>query len=82
MMVGYIAAASTLMDTSGASGPFAPVDYAVAQKVLPQLSGPADKLAPLMDELAEACARLPRTTALIEDMQAAGETHGYYQFFA
>lgn len=81
MMRGYMSAASELMENPVADR-FDPVDYAIAQKVLPGISGPRELYEDLLDDLASVCSRLPHTQRIIEHMKSAGENSGYYQFFA
>lgn len=81
MIAGYLSVAAGLMDTGSAEGRFAPVDYAVAQKVLPLLSGGEDQMYDLLKELDSACVQLPQSHSIVERMIARGEGNGYYQFF-
>lgn len=81
MIASYLSAATNLMDTGSAEARFAPVDYAVAQKVLPLLSGGDDQMYDLLRELDSACVQLPQSRAIVERMIARGEGNGYYQFF-
>ena len=81
MMAHYITTATELMGASGVSGVYDPVDFAVAQKVLPEISGPREQCESLLEDLAEACARLNVTTEIIERMKGEGDASGYYQFF-
>ena len=81
MMRGFMGAASELMEKSVADR-FDPVDFAIAQKVLPCISGPREMCEGLLDELSSVCTRLPHTIRIVENMKSAGENSGYYQFFA
>lgn len=81
MMLDYACTASNLMDCSSAQDQYAPVDYAVAQKVLPALSGTEERLGGLLEELS-LVGGLPLTKARVEHMLEAGEDSGYYQYFA
>ncbi len=81
MMRGYIGAASDLMENPVAER-FDPVDFAIAQKVLPGISGPREVCEDLLDDLSSVCAQLPHALRIIENMKSAGENSGYYQFFA
>lgn len=81
MMNGFICAASQLMDTSTAETTYAPVDYAVTQKVLPQLNGPAERLQGLLDELGQV-GGLPLMSRRLERIVKVGEESGFYQYFS
>ena len=81
MMRNYIVTASNLMDTSSASTTYDPVDFAVAQKVLPQICGTEDRVRSLLDGLG-AITGLPKTKQRIEHILEVGGDSGFYQFFA
>lgn len=81
MMRDYLGTASRLMDMSTAEAAYAPVDFAVSQKLLPALNGPAERLEDLLNELA-GVSGLGRTTGRIEHMLKMGQDSGYYQYFA
>lgn len=81
MMASYVVAASELMECQAAQTRYAPVDYAVAQKVLPLLSGTEEALGSLLDDLGK-IAGLPLTRARVEHMLEAGADSGYFQYFA
>lgn len=77
----YACTASALMDCSSAQDQYAPVDYAIAQKVLPALSGTEERLGGLLGELS-LVSGLPLSKARVEHMLEAGEDSGYFQYFA
>lgn len=81
MMMSYACTASALMDCSSAQDQYAPVDYAIAQKVLPALSGTEERLGGLLGELS-LVSGLPLSKARVEHMLEAGEDSGYFQYFA
>lgn len=81
MMLAYAGTASNVMDCSSAQSQYAPVDYAIAQKVLPALSGTEERLGGLLGELS-LVSGLPLTKARVEHMLETGEDSGYYQYFA
>ena len=81
MMLEYAYTASGLMDCSSAQTQYAPVDYAISQKVLPVLSGTEERLGGLLQDLS-AVGGLPLTKARVEHMLEAGEDSGYFQYFA
>lgn len=81
MMLSYACTAASVMDCSSAQTQYAPVDYAIAQKVLPVLSGTEERLGALLEELS-LVSNLPLTKARVDHMLEAGEDSGYYQYFA
>ncbi len=81
MMVSYACAASQVMDRSSASATWAPVDYAVCQKVLPRLCGTEERLEGLLNDLS-GIAGLRRTGARVQHMLEVGGDSGYFQYFA
>ncbi|WP_286142952.1 hypothetical protein [Adlercreutzia caecimuris] len=81
MIRDYLGTTSRLMNMSTAEAAYAPVDFAVAQKLLPSLNGPAERLESLLNDLA-GVGGLGRTTSRIEHMLKAGQDSGYYQYFA
>ncbi len=81
MMARYITAAQRILDSSSAESSYAPVDYAVSQKVVPTLSGPEDTMRDLIDSLM-GVGSLPMTRKHLERMSKAGENSGFIQFFA
>ena len=81
MIAGYLSAATHLMDTSSAGGRYSPLDRAVAQKILPLLSGSEDQMHTLLRELEGSCAQLPISKGIVSRMLQKGEGNGYYQFF-
>lgn len=80
MMKDYIATAERLMNTSSVQATYAPVDFAVAQKVLPQLAGTEERILELLQKL-DAINGLPETKKRIQRMLEVGSEHGYYQYF-
>ena len=81
MVRDFISAAAALMDTSTADTSYAPVDYAVAQKVLPLIAGPAEQVGHLVEDLMS-IGGLPVCEARLEHMRKMGEESGFYQYFA
>ena len=68
------------MDLS--TGKLAPLDYAVAQKILPLVGGNGKHMEQLVKDLKNACdSSLPRSAELIQNMIDRRE-NGFYQFFA
>ena len=81
MIMRYLSAATNLMDKSSKDSTLAPLDYAVSQKILPMLSGPADQLKTLFEGLTECCSTLTITSRKLKQMREAGEANGFYQYF-
>lgn len=82
MIMRYLSAATPLMDRGTADSRFAPLDYALVQKVLPMLSGPTEDLLDLMQSMADKCADMPMTANKLASMLKMGEESGFVQFFA
>lgn len=81
MMLSYARTASRVMDCSSAQSQYAPIDYAIVQKVLPVLSGTEERLGGLLEDLSMVT-NLPLTKARVDHMLEAGEDSDYYQYFA
>lgn len=80
MMRRYLAAATPLMSFDSAN-PYVSLDFAFAQKVLPSIAGPIEKIGPLVDALLAECQSMSLTTKQLENMKKHGEDSGYYQYF-
>lgn len=80
MMRGYICTAEQVMDTNTVQSAYSPVDFAVAQKILPQLSGTEDRISDLLNKIVSV-GGLPETKKRIERMLEIGSENGYYQYF-
>lgn len=78
MVENYVKTASLYM-----SDTFAPLDYAIAQKILPTLSGSGERMKDCLIQLRHLCdGKLPRTKALLVRMLEAGKQNmEMYQFF-
>ena len=81
MMGNYIQTAAELMDLGTADDAYAPVDFAVTQKILPLVNGPADRIQSFVDDLSE-IGGLPRMVERLSRMRELGEESGFYQYFA
>lgn len=81
MVWDYVCVADGLMQQSTAQTSFAPVDFAVTQKILPLFSGTEERLEGLLDELS-AVMGLPVMKARVDHMREVGNECGYYQYFA
>jgi len=77
----YCLAATKHMDIS--ENAYIPLDFAVSQKILPQLNGYGDRTRNTILRLMEICKEMPKTYKILERMKDTGDNeHGYYQFFA
>ena len=83
MVRNYFQVAFSCMDTSREENRFAPLDYAVSQKILPTLNGTGDKYGGLVDALLSRCSgKLPLCSQHLLRIQEAAENNlGFYQFF-
>lgn len=81
MIWNYICVAEKLMDRSTAQTALAPVDFAVAQKVLPGIAGMDEKVKYLLEQLG-GVSGLPVTRGLVDHILEVGNACGYYQYFA
>jgi len=83
MVRNYFQVAFTCMDTSREENRFAPLDYAVSQKILPTLNGTGEKYGSLVDALLTRCSgKLPLCHQhLLRIKEAAENNLGFYQFF-
>ena len=83
MVRNYFQVAFSCMDTSREENRFAPLDYAVAQKILPTLNGTGEKYGNLVDALLLSCSdKLPLCQRhLLRIKEAAENNLGFYQFF-
>ena len=84
MVRNYFQVAFSCMDTSREENRFAPLDYAVSQKILPTINGTGEKYKGLVDALLTRCAgKLPLCHQhLLRIQEAAENSLGFYQFFA
>ena len=82
MILNYVSTAEGIMETASRDSQFAPLDYAIAQKILPLIYGPADKVGGLIRALEGECGQLQITRARLEAIRQQGNESGFYQFFA
>ncbi len=83
MVQGYCAVACRYMDTSAPEVRYAPIDYAVSQKILPTINGSGDRYKKLIDQLIDECGSMPISLSHLERIKRVAELNlGYYQFFA
>ncbi|MDR3116074.1 MAG: AAA family ATPase [Treponema sp.] len=79
----YCAIAGKYMDTQTSENRFAPLDYAISQKILPILNGTGERYHNLLKGLKEECKSMPLCHHHITRiLKAADENMGFYQFFA
>ncbi|MDR1986839.1 MAG: AAA family ATPase [Treponema sp.] len=79
----YCAIACKYMDTQTSENRFAPLDYAVSQKILPIINGTGERYHNLLKGLKEECKSMPLCHQHITRiLKAADENMGFYQFFA
>ena len=79
----YCAIACRYMDTRTSENRFAPLDYAVSQKILPIINGTGERYHNLLKGLKEECKSMPLCHHHITRiLKAADENMGFYQFFA
>jgi hypothetical protein len=83
MVRNYFQVAFSCMDTSREENRFAPLDYAVSQKILPTINGTGEKYRGLVDALLTRCSgKLPLCHQHLLRIQEAAENNlGFYQFF-
>jgi len=83
MVRNYFQVAFSCMDTSREENRFAPLDYAVSQKILPTINGTGEKYGDLVDALLTRCSgKLPLCYHhLLRIKEAAENNLGFYQFF-
>lgn len=83
MVNNYCIMASNLMEMQTEETKFAPLDYAVAQKILPTINGTGEKYRKLIDDLLEECKSMPISYRHLERMKEVAERNlGFYQYFA
>lgn len=81
MVQAYLATASLYMDVDREQ--YAPLDYAVAQKILPLINGSGENYKRLLNTLLEKCGNLPLCQMHLKRIiNFADKNMGYYQFFA
>lgn len=84
MVLNYCRVASKYMKRDTPETRFAPLDYAVAQKILPTINGTGASLDELVKQLKEECSEsnMPICSKILNRMQEnATDNMGYYQFF-
>lgn len=85
MVKNYCAVACRCMEHDTPSTKFAPLDYAVSQKILPTINGTGDNYRELIDELSKECTAqsMPLTAKHLGRIKSIAENNmGFYQFFS
>jgi hypothetical protein len=83
MVRSYCVVASQYMDMQTMETQFAPLDYAISQKILPIINGAGEQYKKLLTDLKAVCDGMPLCLAHIDRIiKAADENLGFYQFFA
>jgi hypothetical protein len=83
MVQSYCTIACKYMDMQGMETQFAPLDYAISQKILPIINGIGEQYKTLLTHLKTVCDGMPLCLNHLERMlKAADENLGFYQFFA
>lgn len=84
MVLEYCKVACKYMKRDTPETRFAPLDYAIAQKILPTINGNGENLYSLFSQLKEECgeSNMPICSKIINRIQKkADDNMGYYQFF-
>jgi hypothetical protein len=82
MVINYSISASKYMKKDSPDTRFAPLDYAVAQKILPTINGYGELYKKLVEELINECAGMPLCLKYLNNIKRqAADNMGYYQFF-
>ena len=85
MVKDYCIVACQCMSLEGPKDRFAPIDYALSQKILPTINGSGEKYDKLIKDLLEVCpeSSMPISNRHLKRMKEAAEGNmGFYQFFA
>lgn len=85
MVLEYCKIACKYMKRDTPETRFAPLDYAIAEKILPTINGNGENIRILIMQLKEECgeSNMPICSKILNRMQKkADENMGYYQFFA
>lgn len=82
MVRNYCLVACRCMQTDTPDARFAPLDYALAQKILPTINGTGEHYKQLIDDLLVECSGLPLCNKHLKRMkQIASKNIGFYEFF-
>ena len=82
MVRNYCLVACRCMQKDTPDARFAPLDYAIAQKILPTINGTGDRYLKLIEDLLLECNGMPLCNKHLNRIkQVAAENMGFYQFF-
>ena len=84
MIKNYCVVACKCMILDSPQTKYAPLDYALSQKILPTINGTGDNYKMLIEELSKECSEqnMPITATHLKRMRRVAENNiGYYQFF-
>lgn len=85
MVRNYCAVACRCMDRDTPETKFAPLDYALSQKILPTINGNGENYRMLIDDLLKECTtqNMPVSAKHLERMKRVAENNmGFFQFFS
>ena len=85
MVRNYCAVACRCMERDTPSTKFAPLDYAISQKILPTINGNGENYRMLIEDLLKECTaqNMPISAKHLERMKRIAENNmGFYQFFS
>lgn len=85
MVRNYCAVGCRCMERDTPATKFAPLDYALSQKILPTINGNGDNYRRLIEDLAKECTAqtMPISAKHLERMKRIAENNmGFYQFFS
>ena len=85
MVRNYCAVGCRCMERDTPATKFAPLDYALSQKILPTINGNGDTYRELIEDLAKECTAqtMPISAKHLERMKRIAENNmGFYQFFS
>ena len=85
MVRNYCAVGCRCMERDTPATKFAPLDYALSEKILPTINGNGDNYRMLIEELSKECTpqNMPITARHLERMKRSADNNmGFYQFFS
>lgn len=85
MVKNYCAVGCKCMERDAPTTKFAPLDYAISQKILPTINGNGENYRMLIDDLLKECTvqNMPISAKHLERMKRVAENNmGFYQFFS
>lgn len=83
MVRNYCAVGCRCMECDTPATKFAPLDYALSQKILPTINGNGENYRKLVEDLLKECENMPISAKHLERMKNIAENNmGFYQFFS